>query len=91
MEWKESQTRGNEYLDQDLQTKKSKNLPKSGLVELIEHYRCGSLEASVFTSKQFATTGFTVSPELDLKAKEVYLQFFDKYNISHYNFRLTIY
>lgn len=65
MEWIDKKSTKNKNFTTNL------NNNKSGLVELIEHYRCGSLEESVFSSKRFATTGFTVSSEIDLKAKEV--------------------
>lgn len=46
----------------------------SGLVELIEHYKCGSLETSVFNAKRFVHNhGFSVSPEADARAREVCL------------------
>ncbi|KAH7713934.1 Protein C05G5.5 a [Aphelenchoides avenae] len=41
------------------------------LGDLIDHYRCGSLEAKVFSEKKFVDGGFSISPELDRKARQI--------------------
>uniref|UniRef100_A0A915D1N2 Metalloprotease TIKI homolog n=1 Tax=Ditylenchus dipsaci TaxID=166011 RepID=A0A915D1N2_9BILA len=52
-------------------TKNDTKAGRSSLGDLIQHYRCGSLEASVFNTKRFVQNGFTISPEMDHKARQI--------------------
>ncbi|VDO18367.1 unnamed protein product [Brugia timori] len=50
----------------------------SGIVNLINSYKCGSLDESLFNtdSKRFIHQGFSITVELDRKAQEVKLIIF---------------
>lgn len=50
----------------------------SGIVNLINSYKCGSLDESLFNtdSKRFINQGFSITLELDRKAQEVKLTVF---------------
>ncbi|KHN82174.1 Metalloprotease TIKI -like protein [Toxocara canis] len=62
--------------EQDRLSKRTIEDGSTGLPDLIYHYNCGSLEASIFNldAKRFNHLGFSLSPELDRKAQQIDLQ-----------------